>query len=649
MLQIQNLNYSIGERPLLKDVSWTIHPGQRLALIGPNGAGKTTLLRIIAGELEPDRMDIVKPKEYSIGYLPQEELALEHGTVLETAVEGHGEIIRLQEEIDRIHKELDSGNSGNEKLLYQLGKLEDIFRSRGGYELEFKAKKILSGLGFTEADFDRPLRDMSGGWRMRAYLARLLLINPSLLLLDEPTNHLDIPSLEWIEDYLRDFAGSMIIVSHDRFFVDRLAQKIGELENGRLTHYGGNYHFYEKQKALNREQLLKKCEEQREERQRLQRFIDRFRYKATKAAQVQSRIKMLEKMEKIEIPEQTATVRFAIKAASPSYKDVLSIEKMFFRYDRQWVLEDINLKIYRGERLALVGINGAGKTTLTRLINSELQPQTGALKLGQNVITGYYAQHQIDALNLNNTVMKEVEETAAPAYISSLRNILGVFRFSGDDVNKRIGVLSGGEKARVSLAKILLSPCNFLIMDEPTNHLDLASREALESALEHYDGTLLLISHDRYFLDKLVHRVVEIKDHHIKVYEGNYSGYLAKRAVLPVVKEEISKNEIPGTTTVKKTKDQKQKEALARQAVSSERNKLNKEITILEEQIHALETEKKALETSLADPAVYSDPENAVPLNRRYQQVCQELPELEARWEFAHEQLEALLIKLSLE
>lgn len=650
MLQIQNLNYSIGERDLLKQVHWTIHPGRRIALVGANGAGKTTLLRILCGEIEIAEKVITKPREYSIGYLPQEETSEARGTVLQAAMEGHEEILTLEAEIELLHEQLETQSAVSPSLLEKLGQLEERYNLLGGYELESLTKKILMGLGFTTEDFMKAIATLSGGWRMRVHLARLLLQQPDLLLMDEPTNHLDLPSLEWLENYLKSFPGSIIIVTHDRFFIDRLAQEIVEIQMGRLTHYAGNYHFFERKKALDQEQLLKRYEEQKEERERLEKFINRFRYKATKAVQVQSRIKRLEKMETIEIPPRQKTIRFSIKADVQSYKDVLTVNNLWFRYDTPWVLKDISLRMYRGEKTALVGINGAGKTTFTRLISKELAPQKGELILGQRVHTGYYAQHQIDVLNLQSSIFEEVASTAAPSFQPKLRDILGLFQFSNDDVRKKIGVLSGGEKARVSLAKILLSPSNFLIMDEPTNHLDAASRASLEKALTEYDGTLLLISHDRYFLDKLVNRVIEIKDGTLKEYDGSYSHYLEKReaeaAVTETATEARAEKKPVLNGTQRKTKEQKQQEAAARQKISKERRRLTEIIETSEARLEELETQKDALENRLADPQIYEQTELFLQLQKTYDTVLRELPDVESAWEEAQLKLEELLGKL---
>jgi ATP-binding cassette subfamily F protein 3 len=644
MLQIKDLNYTIGERVLLSGINWIINPGKRVALIGPNGAGKTTLLRIIHNELEPNSGTIQKPKGYRIGFLPQEEISLEAGPILHIVLEGHREILDIEDEIADIHRQLENHPPNRDALLERLGSLEEKFNILGGYRLEADAKAILSGLGFSEKDYLRPLSGFSGGWRMRVYLARLLLQNPDLLLLDEPTNHLDLESLEWLEQYLKTFEGSIVIVSHDRFFIDRLAEEICELDRGKLTYYAGNYHFYEKQREIYEEQLYKKWEEQKAERERVQRFIDRFRYKASKAAQVQSRVKQLEKMEEIELLPPPRKIHFKIRVEVPSYKEVLKIENMFSKYDRDWVLKDVSLNVYRGEKIALVGVNGAGKTTLTRLIFGQLTPQQGKVQTGERVTMGYYAQHQVDTLNLNATILEEVAETAGDIHRPKLRDILGLFQFSNDDPEKRIKVLSGGEKARVSLAKMLLSPVNFLIMDEPTNHLDIASREALEKALEDYDGTLLLISHDRYFLDKLVNRVIEIKNGALRQFEGNYSAYLEKRereAALEARQQEAEKTE--KSSPSRRNKEQKRQEAEARQAISKQRNQLKANIEKYEHRISELEAKKENLEKQIADPQTYRNAEKSIALQKEYAAVKEELEALLEKWEQAQNKYETLL------
>lgn len=645
MLQIKGLTYAIGERKLLNAVDWNISDGKRIALIGANGAGKTTLMRIIIGEIPLQAGTIQKPRDYKIGYLPQEEIALSPGSVLEQALAGHRDILNLEEEIYRIQNEIGRQPEPDRAKLNRLGELQSRYDILGGYRLEASAKKILAGLGFKNSDFNRPITELSGGWRMRVYLARLLLQEPDLLLLDEPTNHLDIPSLEWLEDYLQHFRGSLVIVSHDRYFIDRLATEIAELENGKLQIYTGNYHAFEIQKALQLEKLRQQWEQQQKDIARQQKFIERFRYKATKAAQVQSRIKQLARQELIELPEETPPVHFRIKVARASFKDVLRISNLFFRYEEDWVLKDIHLALYRGERMALIGVNGAGKTTLTRLIAGELKPQKGILVRGERVRIGYYAQHQVEQLQLENSIYDEVLAAAAEEYRPRIRDVLGIFRFSGDEILKKISVLSGGEKARVSLAKILVSPVNFLIMDEPTNHLDLKSKQALEEALLHYDGTLLLISHDRYFLDKLVTRVAELRDGHLTVFEGNYTDYLKKRQAVP---EKVS-GETSGSpkTAVQRRKEQKRREAEARQTISKERQALNKRIKALEEEIEISEKRLKEMEIFLANPENYQDKEKIVATQMAYRELQNKLPGLLEEWEKNHLRLEFLLEELS--
>lgn len=645
MHQIKDLSYSIGERKLLDRVSWAVQPGQRVALIGPNGAGKTTLFRIVTGEIEAHSGTTLKPKGFRIGYLPQEEIVVQGETMLQTVLDGQKEISSLEKKIEELHSALGNSAKENDKLLDQLGTAEHRFEALGGYRVETEAKTVLSGLGFSEKDFSSPLSNFSGGWKMRAYLARLLIQKPDMLLLDEPTNHLDLPALEWLEQFLLQFSGGVVVVSHDRFFIDSLVRGIYELDRGQLVYYSGNYHDYEKQKRQREELLRKKWEELREEKKRQERFIERFRYKNTKASQVQSRIKHLEKMESIEIQPPPRQMDFNIAVEIHSYNDVLKIEDMFFRYKEEWVLEGLNFHVSRGEKVALVGVNGAGKTTLTKLITGQIFPQKGCVDLGKRTQIGYYAQHRISDLDLESTVYDEVLKTAADKHIPRIREVLGVFLMSGDDVTKKIKVLSGGEKARVSLAKILLSPVNFLIMDEPTNHLDMPSVEALESALDKYKGTLLMISHDRYFLDKLVHRVAEVKDRHLEEYTGNYSYYLEKRNIESENRTQ-AKETLPQKISGRKTKDQKRAEAESRQAVSKKRNRLQREVDSLERKINTLEAKKNEMEKSLAKPETYKDSSSSVALQKGYVSVKKELEKSYKNWESFKLELEDLLDQL---
>ncbi len=648
MLQVRNLHYSIGDRDLLAAVDWNFQPERRFALIGPNGSGKTTLLRILTGEIESHAGTITKPRNYTIGYLPQEEIVAGQGSVLENALAGIPEIQGLEQKIHALHTDLEA-DPENELLLKKLGPLEQRYQDLGGYTIEGAAKKILSGLGFEEYQFHADFTELSGGLCMRVYMARLFLQNPDLLLLDEPTNHLDIPSMEWLEHYLLSYKGSIVIVSHDRFFIDRLAHEIYELDRGELTRYRGNYHFFEEQKQEKLRLLQKRRDEQAVEKERITRFINKYRSDKRRAAQVQSRIKMLEKMEAIELPPAPRRLDFSLQVETPGYKDVLSTENMSFRYQQDWVLKDIDLQITRGDKIALVGVNGAGKTTLTRLIAEEFKPQQGTLRLGKMVQVGFYAQHQIQALHPDNTVFDEVASTAATGLITKIRQALGIFQFGDDEIDKKIKVLSGGEKARVSLAKILLSSVNFLIMDEPTTHLDITARKALEEALVDYDGTLMLISHDRYFLDKLVNRVIELKDGSLDEYNGNYSYYLWKRDQEPVKQKQKTEEAAPQErgASNRKTREQKRQEAEARQEVSRERNRLQKVIVRIEKDIEESESRFREMEAKLADPETYKDGTDIARLNKDYSELKIRIEGLYESWESHRLRLKEILEPLT--
>ncbi len=639
MLQIKNLSYSIGGKKLFSDVNINMNPEKKCGLIGPNSAGKTTLIRIINGELDDYDGTILKPKQYRIGYLPQEEISFSGNTVLETALSGVNELDSIREKLSEIHNRWSRKGEDSTGLLNEAEQLERKFQSLEGYTIEHRSEKILSGLGFSKKDFKRKLSEFSGGWKMRVYLSKILIQNPDLLLLDEPTNHLDLPSLEWFETFLRFYKGSVLLVSHDRFFIDRIVDGIYEMDKAKVIFFPGNYHFYEAEKEKNEEMSLKKQKQYLKEKERLEKFVDRFRYKASKASQAQDRLKQLEKLEKIEPDISRKYFSFKIGIEKKSYHDVLKIKDLFFKYDMDWVLAHMNLEIFRGEKIAIVGKNGSGKTTLTKLITGQLDPQEGTIVLGENVLMDYYSQHQIDSLNLNSTVFDEVAAVASTHRYTKLRDILGIFGFGGDDIHKRIKVLSGGEKARVSLAKILISSANFLIMDEPLNHLDMISKQALERALTDYEGTLILISHDRYFLDKIITRVIEIKDGMCEAYQGNYSYYIEKRDHPEDKKERMGSEDKPE----KNKKQRKKIEAEQRQKISSERTRLNKKIEEYEKQIDILEKKKEEIEFTMAKPQTYEDQELIVRLQKDLADINKKLPVLYNKWEEAEITLTELL------
>ena len=646
MLTLKQVAYAIADLELLKGLDWTLVQGKRVALVGPNGAGKTTLLRVIAGELEPDEGQIIKSRHYRVGYLPQETITRGSGLILEFVMGGRADLLEMRSQLESLQNAPPGIPEERSGWMKRVEELENRFISQGGYELEHKSRRILSGLGFEPDDAQRALATFSGGWRMKALLARLLLGEPDLLLLDEPTNHLDLPSLEWLERFLLGYSGSMVLVSHDRFFIDRLAQEIVELEAGRLQHYSGHFREYQAARQERRERQEEQKRLQDADRRRQERFIERFRYKNTKATQVQSRIKQLDKMDVSQpLPKTVADLNFRLEVAVTGYKDVLSVDQAGFHYDDdQWVFRGANLRLFRGDKVCLVGKNGAGKTTLTRLISGDLNPCEGIVQLGGRTRIGYYAQHQVDALRLDETVYESVSSVASTIQTPRIRPILGLFGFSGDEVFKPVGVLSGGEKSRVSLARILLSGANFLIMDEPTNHLDSYARDALEKALCAYEGTLMLVSHDRYFLDRIVSRVVEIRDGLVTGYLGNYSDYLEKR--------EVNATAEPGEANAsvgRERRDRRREQAKARQSISRRRGELNKMIRELEEKIEALESRHGQLESQLSLQDTYQDAQRVVELQKEFAMVGRDLETAIASWESSHEKLEVLLSSLNSE
>ncbi|OQX55504.1 MAG: hypothetical protein B5M54_02035 [Candidatus Aminicenantes bacterium 4484_214] len=672
MVIFNNVSYSVAGQPLLARLSWSVPAGKRIALIGANGAGKTTLLRLITGELTPQEGQIIIPKNLRIGYLPQELINFQNSSVLGYVLDGRPDIVSLEKKIKNLHLQLANQKQEDSSLLNLLGEWEEKFRALGGYLVEAQAKTFLSGLGFSLPDFRRALNRFSGGWIMRAHLARLLLQEPGLLLLDEPTNHLDLTALEWLEQYLLSFPGAIVLVSHDRFLIDRLAEDIYELEKGSLTKYPGKYRIYLQEKRKKIEQQRKKYEEQQAEKERIIRFVQKYRADKKRARQVQSRLKHLEKMRPIEPPPPLPRFDFRFQIHHPSYKDVVTMKQLYFAYETdQWLFEEIDWQLIRGEKIALIGPNGSGKTTLTRLITGELKPTKGTIRLGARTKIGHYTQHQLEILHPESTIYDEILSSTPEDRVPFIREVLGVFQFRGDDIFKKIKILSGGEKARVALAKILLSPANFLILDEPTTHLDLMAREALEEALSNYEGTVLVISHDRYFLDKIVDKVIAIQDKKLIPYHGNYSYYLAKKArpsspsgaeapenhpqFVPLSPDEPSSLTAQSLlrpaqpSSRRKSKEQKRREAEARQAISQMRRTLQVKIKELEQKIANLENRKKAIELKLATPQTYqAGGPQITALQKEYAQLSRELDQSYQQWEKLNQELEKLLANLPL-
>ncbi len=649
MLEARNLSLSVGTKELLNDSSFRVGDKDHVSLVGLNGTGKTTLLRLISAPNTDSALIItgqfLKSAETTIGYLPQEisfDADLEK-TALQYALQANVRLFELSDKITRMEHELalpdqDYEGEAYHQLIEHFSDAMHEFDHLGGYTMQSNAEKVLSGLGFSEIDFHKKVKDFSGGWQMRLHLTKLLLQNPTLLLLDEPTNHLDIDSLRWLENYLFNYEHSYIIVSHDRFFLDKLTTKTLEIAFTQVNEYKGNYSYYEKEKAERYELMMGKYANDVKKVAELKAFVDRFRYKATKARQAQSRLRQMEKMEKnMQSPEEDLSrISFRFPKANPSGREVMRLDGVHKAYilpdgSKKQVLTGIDLEVMRGDRIAIVGSNGAGKTTFCKILAGQIDFD-GKLSIGHNVTMNYFAQHQTENLSQEKSVYTEMVDSAPTSEAQKkVRDILGCFLFSGDAVNKKIRVLSGGEKSRVALAKILLQASNLLIMDEPTNHLDMRSKEMLIDSLEYYDGTLLIVSHDRYFLDSLVNKVVEIKNGSLQLYLGTYAEYLekAEKALEAERKEETAgrqKKQSAPPQVSEKEKEQTRKTSAAK--------KDKKKIEEIEQKINRLEQKKESLETMMATEDFYKkSQEETAKILEGYHTLCNELNTLFAEWE----------------
>lgn len=533
MLRLEHVSkiYPTGE--VLKDINWEVKPGDRIGLVGVNGAGKSTQLKIIAGEMEPTTGEIIRPSSLKIAYLTQEFEVDPTRTVREEFWRAFGEANQAHEALTAVHQKMESASPEElDDLIHQMDRLQRRFEALDGYGLESQIEKILPDLGFETEDGDRLVSAFSGGWQMRMSLGKILLQDPDLLLLDEPTNHLDLETIEWLESYLKGLTTPMVIVSHDREFLDRLCTQIVETERGVSTTYLGNYSAYLQQKAELRDAQLSAYERQQKEIEKQQAFVDRFRASATRSTQAKSREKQLEKIERVEVPiGDVRTLRFRFPDAPRSGREVVIIKDLVHTYDDKILFLGAELLIERGDRIAFLGPNGAGKSTLLRLITGMEQPTEGVVKMGDhNVLPSYFEQNQAEALDLSKTVMDTIHDEVPDWKNEDVRTLLGRFLFSGDTVYKRVEALSGGEKARLALAKMLLRPANLLILDEPTNHLDIPAKEMLEEALQNYDGTAIIVSHDRFFISQVANKIVEIRDGEFRAYLGDYHYYLEKIA-----------------------------------------------------------------------------------------------------------------------
>ena len=596
MVQLEAVSKSYGGQRLFDDLSWRILGGERIGLVGPNGVGKTTLCRLLAGVEEPDSGRVSRERGATVGYLPQEVGGAASGSVLAEALSGFDDVWALERQLEEMGAALAADPS--EALTARYGELQHRFEARGGYRLEAEAKVILGGLGFGPEDVHRALAEFSGGWRMRSALARLLLLRPSLLLLDEPTNHLDLESLAWLEQFLSAYDGAVVVVSHDRYFLNRMATSIAELSAAGLALYPGDYDAYLVEREARRELLAARARNQAKRIAEIERFIERFRYQATKARQVQSRIKMLDRLERVMVDRASRQVRFVLPAPPRTGRMVVTLGDVDKSYGDNVVYRGLSLTVERGERIALVGVNGAGKSTLLKLLAGVLPFERGTRTLGAHVWAHYYAQHQIDALDPSRTLLEEMEAAAPEALRTRLRTILGSFLFSGDSVDKKVGVLSGGEKARLALAKMLVRPAALLCLDEPTNHLDLASRGVLEDALAGFAGTMVFISHDRYFINRLATKVIEVRSGRLTAHLGGYDDYISHVAAAPPREGPSS---VPPSSAAPAPARTRKSRASARLT------ELRKRLEQVEGQIHELERRLSDLAAALSDPSLYAD------------------------------------------
>ncbi|WP_421976538.1 ABC-F family ATP-binding cassette domain-containing protein [Roseivirga seohaensis] len=635
MIAINNLSYLIGGRALYENASLHIKPKDKIGLIGLNGKGKSTLLRIIDGEFPPTSGDVSKSKDCSIGFLNQDLLSYQsEESILAVAMQAFGKANELQATIERILKEMETNY--HDQLVDDLAKAQDQFETLGGYSMQSDAEAILEGIGFRTEDLNRPLKEFSGGWRMRVMLAKLLLEKPSLLMLDEPTNHLDLPSIQWIENYLKTYEGAVIVVSHDRSFIDNVATSIVEVANQKLTQYSGNYSFYMKEKQMREEIQKNAFENQQQQIKQTEQFIERFRSKATKARQVQSRVKSLERMDKIEdIVDDSMVMNFKFGFKQKSGRSIIELDNISKSYGDLTILKNTTAKIERGDKIALIGANGKGKSTLLRVI-AGTEKVTGERKEGFNVLTTFYAQHQLEALNVNNEILQELSQAGSEKSEMELRAILGCFLFSNDDVFKKIKVLSGGEKSRVALAKTLISEANFLMMDEPTNHLDFLSVNILIQALQQYEGTFLIVSHDRHFISQIANKIWYIEDHQIKEYPGTYDEYVYWQQ-----KKEAEQKPKVAEVKVQKEKPTQQQRP-PKDPNLQELKKLQNQLGNVENEIEKLESKKGALEAEMAKPEVFGDFNKLQEKQSEYDELTKKLETAQSSWEEIAEMIDAI-------
>jgi len=640
MISISDLTYYIGGRTIFDHASLHIKPKDKIGLIGLNGTGKTTLLKIINGELAADGGEVSKSNDCTIGFLNQDLLSFQsNDSILEVAIQAFSEVLEVQHKIDKVIHEME-GNY-KDSLVNRLNKLQEKLEALEGYTIQSKAEEILEGIGFKTEDLSKPLKEFSGGWRMRVMLAKLLLEKPSLLMLDEPTNHLDLPSIQWIENYLKTYDGAVIVVSHDQQFLNNVSESIADVTGLKINFYPGNYDFYLEERALRNEIQQNAFENQQQKIKQTERFIERFRAKSTKARQVQSRVKGLERMEMVDnVIDENMKVNFKFNFGQKSGRHVTQMESLSKSYGDLNILQNATATIGRGDKIALIGANGKGKSTLLRII-AGTEVYRGKCEVGYNVIQAFYAQHQLEALTVKNEILDELKQSGSNKTELELRTILGCFLFTGDDVFKKIKVLSGGEKSRVALAKTLISEANFLLLDEATNHLDIQSVNILIQALQQYEGTFIIVSHNRHFISQVANKVWWIEDQQIKEYPGPYEEY----------EWWVNQNQKrPSSSTNKKQQNHQRKSTQPPKNNQLDRDlsKLKNEMKKYEDEIEILEKEKGKLEIELSKPEIFGNTDKLFEVNQRFEKVLSQLEKLTAKWEETGSQLEQLEASIEL-
>ena len=652
MIFLSNVAKFYNGKPLFESVNISVHRGDRIGMVGPNGAGKSTLLGMMEGVITPDAGEISIEKRMRMGVLHQELILGNDGPILEEVMNISDELRGIRERLSQLEREmaqLSEHSSNVETIVEEHGRLLHEFERFNGYTLEARALKVLQGLGFQPGDERRRWSEFSGGWRMRVALAKILLAEPDALLLDEPTNHLDLESLLWVEDYLANYKGALVVVSHDRAFLNKRVKRIIEVNRGKATIYTGSFDDYERNRGLQEDVLESAYKNQQEKIKRIQKFIDQNRVKARTASRVQSRVKMLEKMDRVELPPRPKTIKFNFPQPPPSGRRVMEITDLVKRFDSREVYNGFSLNVRSQDRIGLVGPNGAGKSTLLKIMAEVLPYEGGTVKLGHNVLAGYFAQHQSESLNTDRSVIEEAFSVSPGIPEQEVRNLLGAFLFSGDDVFKRVKVLSGGEKSRLALVKILLAPPNFLLMDEPTNHLDIPSCEILEEGLKRFTGTLVMITHDRRLMNAVCNAILEIRDGRAEHYPGNYEDYQYKKRLMEQ-SEEIpppapvapAPSPIPDDSPVESRKERKRKEAQLRIALSKRQGPVKAEIAAVEKEMERKESRLREIENLMADPANYENKDLIMPLVEESTGLTDRVKRLETRWEELHAQLEEI-------